>query len=102
MKLQSAWFRSLLSVASSALRVIFSCLRGIGRSLVRGASEALPEFVLSFGMMPSPVRDPAVDAWIALKQQRENRRNKPTPPSQPAKVLPLRGSVDDPLLRINM
>lgn len=102
MKLQNAWFRSLLTVASSAFRIAFSALRSVGQKLLRGGSEALPEFVLSFGMLPSPTRDPAIDAWNELKKRRGHRRDSKKPPSTPAKVLPIRGSVDDPVIRITM
>ena len=102
MKLQHAWFRSLLSATKSALRRMLSTLRMVGRWFVRGGSETLPEFVLSIGLLPSPMRDPAVAAWLELKRQRDQRRKKPQNPSEPAKVLPIHGSVDDPLFRINM
>lgn len=103
MKRQNAWFRSLLTVASSIVRCVFSALRFVGQKLVHGGSEALPEFVLSVGMLPSPVRDPAVDAWNELKKRRTQGRNDPPKPSSTsAKVLPIRGSVDDPVIRITM
>lgn len=102
MKLQNAWFRSLVNVASWVVRCASSALRFVGQKLVRGASEALPEYVLSVGMLPSPARDPAVDAWNELKKRRKAPRNPPQSPSKPAKVLPIRGSVDDPVMRITM
>lgn len=102
MKLQYAWSVSLLSVVKAALRRVVSMLRGVGRRLTTSGSGTLPEFVLSYGMLPSPMRDPAVDAWLALKQERDEHRAKRQPPSQPAKVLPLRGSVDEPIFRVNM
>ncbi len=102
MKLQNAWSVLLLPVVRTVFRHFISMLCGVGRRLVRGGGGALPEFVLSYGMMPSPVRDPASDAWLALKQQRNQQRNKPKTSSELAKVLPIRGSVDDPLFRINM
>jgi hypothetical protein len=102
MKLQYAWSVSLLSVVKSVFRRVFSMLRGVGRSLTSGGSGTLPEFVLSYGMLPSPSRDPAVDAWLALKQERDSNRSKREPPSQPGKVLPLRGSVDEPIFRVTM
>lgn len=102
MKLQNAWSASLLSVVNAVFRFVSSTLRGVGRRLVRGGSGALPEFVLSFGLLPSPTQDPGIDAWQALRQRRDHGRNKPKPPTEPAKVLPIRGSVDDPIIRINM
>lgn len=102
MKLQYAWSVSLLSVVKAAVRRVFSMLRGLGQRLSTSGSGTLPEFVLSYGMLSSPTRDPAIDAWLALKQQRDDNRSKREPPSQPAKVLPLRGSVDEPVFRVNM
>ena len=102
MKLQNAWSVLLLSVVKAVYRCVISMLCGVGRRIMRGGSGALPEFVLSYGMMPSPVKDPASDAWLALKQRRKHGRDKPKTSSEPAKVLPIRGSVDDPMFRINM
>jgi len=102
MKLQNAWSVLLLSVVKAVYRCVISMLCDVGRRIVRGGSGALPEFVLSYGMMPSPVKDPASDAWLALKQRRKHGRDKPKTSSEPAKVLPIRGSVDDPMFRINM
>lgn len=79
-----------LSVAlRSSLRRL---LAGLRRLLRRAARSA----VAGTGTWPSLIRDPGVDAWLALSEQRRQRRRLPAgSPREGAKVIPLRPMLTD-------
>ena len=81
-----------------ALRLLWVLLGRAARSLGR----ALHALAMVLGRQPSLTRDPAIAAWQALSRRRRVRRVRP--PGGPRRVIPLRGSVDDPhvQLRITM
>ena len=81
-----------------------AALRWLTVMLARGVcrlGRALYALAMVLGMQPSLSRDPSIGAWQALSRRRRVRRVRP---SGPRRVIPLRGSVDDPhvQLRITM
>lgn len=78
----------------AALRFLVSLL---GRAAL-SVGRALYALALLLGMQPALSRDPAIGAWQNLSRRRRSR------PGRSRRVVPLRGSVDDPhvQLRITM
>lgn len=80
----------------AALRFLVTLL---GRAVLR-VGRALYALALLLGMLPAFSRDPAIGAWQNLSRRRRRRSR----PGGPRRLIPLRGSVDDPhvQLRITM
>lgn len=103
MNKKSATFRSSFSVFFTIVRPVGRVLRSIAKQLFDCAGQALPEFVLSFGMLPACTKDPDIEAWQELKRRHARRRKSlQRPAAEPCKILPFSGSVDDPFFRITM
>ncbi|HMU39251.1 MAG TPA: hypothetical protein PKE31_09585 [Pseudomonadota bacterium] len=103
MNTKTVSFRSLFAAFRLFFSTIGKAFFAFGKRCLLATSQALPEFVLSFGMLPSPTKDPEIEAWIELKKRHARRRKAAKrPQTEFAKVLPITGSTDDPFLRITM
>jgi hypothetical protein len=72
----------------------------VGRAFLC-VGRGLYALAMLLGVSPALSRDPAIGAWQTLSRRRRIRRARP---GGPRRVIPLRGSVDDPhvQLRITM
>lgn len=80
-----------------ALTAILSALRSAGRSLL----ERMRVVMVLVGKSPALSRHHDLDAWSTLAERGVRRRPKPRTGTG-RKIVPLRGSVDDPHVRVRI